>query len=66
MKVIAVRFKAGGKSYFFDPGEIDLKKDPGFEARVLSRASVDCGSSSPAAQALRSMSLPSRHRFRHG
>ncbi len=27
MKVIAVRFKTGGKSYFFDPGDIDLKKD---------------------------------------
>lgn len=27
MKVIAVRFKSGGKSYFFDPGEIELVKD---------------------------------------
>ncbi len=27
MKVIAVRFKAGGKSYFFDPGDIDIAKD---------------------------------------
>jgi len=27
MKVIAVRFKTGGKSYFFDPGEIELVKD---------------------------------------
>ena len=27
MKVIAVRFKTGGKSYFFDPGDIDIKKD---------------------------------------
>jgi cell fate regulator YaaT (PSP1 superfamily) len=27
MKVIAVRFKTGGKSYFFDPADIDLKKD---------------------------------------
>ncbi len=27
MKVIAVRFKTGGKSYFFDPGDIELKKD---------------------------------------
>ncbi|MCR5620118.1 MAG: stage 0 sporulation family protein [Lachnospiraceae bacterium] len=27
MKVIAVRFKSGGKSYFFDPGDIELVKD---------------------------------------
>ena len=27
MKVIAVRFKTGGKSYFFDPGDIDIRKD---------------------------------------
>ena len=27
MKVISIRFKAGGKSYFFDPGEIELHKD---------------------------------------
>ena len=27
MKVIAVRFKAGGKSYFFDPGDIEIAKD---------------------------------------
>ncbi len=27
MKVISIRFKAGGKSYFFDPGDIELHKD---------------------------------------
>ena len=27
MKVVAVRFKSGGKSYFFDPGDIELVKD---------------------------------------
>lgn len=27
MKVIAVRFKNNGKSYFFDPGDIELAKD---------------------------------------
>ena len=27
MKVIAVRFKSNGKSYFFDPGDLEIVKD---------------------------------------
>ena len=26
-KVIGVRFKAGGKAYYFDPGELAIEKD---------------------------------------
>ena len=40
-KVVGVRFKTGGKVYFFDPGEFEIKKDD--YAIVDTARGLECG-----------------------